>query len=64
MQFTRETDRAFDLWLNRSLAAQYASVLREDVPEQLLALVRGQPSHPRGVDAAPARDALGCAGTC
>ena len=39
MQFTRETDRAFDLWLVRSLSAQYAPALLEDMPRELLALL-------------------------
>ncbi len=64
MQFTRETNRAFDLWLNRSLAARYASTLREDVPEELLALLGKQSSRPDIADAAPVRDARGCAGSC
>ena len=65
MQFRRESNRAFDLWLARSLVAQYASALQEDVPERLLAMIREQPSRPHVVtDTAPVRDARGCAGSC
>ena len=39
MQSTRDTNRAFDLWLVRSLSAQYAPTLLEDIPRELLALL-------------------------
>lgn len=65
MQFTRETNRAFDLWLTRSLVAQYASALQEDVPERLLAIIREQPSRPRiAADTVLVHPAHGYAGSC
>jgi hypothetical protein len=36
--------KAVDLWVKRSLAENYASVLREPLPEEWLALLR-QPSE-------------------
>lgn len=62
MQFAGEGDKAFDLWLTRSLAGQYALALLEDVPCTLLALLEGLPP---GADAGgPPRCPRDCAGSC
>ena len=59
MQSTRETNGAFNLWLVRSLSAQYAPTLLEDVPRELLALLAEPPARMGAPDAAAPHPAWG-----
>lgn len=64
MRFTHDADRAFDLWLTRSLTRQYAAALTEAVPEELLALLREPPAPAQHAGGQLLRRDQVCSGNC